>query len=99
MKKQKTKNIRNTIFKILTGATMVLSTSCEKTDRPPINQNRSQLSAQEQTLIGKWSLKKNETYEIVGVDSTGQYICTLIGESMCDSVCKLEFKNEDAGPK
>jgi hypothetical protein len=72
---------------------ILLTVSCKKS---PSTQSQStrQLNAQEQALVGKWSLKKSETYEITGTDSSGQYICSLIGNSDCDSTCNVIFKSE-----
>ncbi len=56
------------------------------------------MTAQEQALVGKWALKKSEKYEISGIDSAGQYICTLISSSTCDSLCAIEFKKVYRSP-
>jgi hypothetical protein len=86
-------------FYLLVCGTLVVSVACKKqTNQSGSSVNTSGLNAQEHTLAGKWALKKSETYEIMGIDSTGQYLCTLIGSSTCDSICMIEFKNEQACP-
>lgn len=66
----------------------LLFLGCEKPslpaacDGPP-----APLTAQEQKLVGKWQLLRTDVYEISGVDSAGNYICSLVGSSSCDSVC------------
>ena len=78
---------------LLICGTLLLSSGCDKTDKTGDSHPYTpQLNAQEHSLVGKWHLKKSETYEVFGVDSTGQYICNLIGSSACDSGCKIEFK-------
>ena len=94
----------NAVFYLLACSTLLLIAGCEKSPNQtqpgnPSSANTPNLNAQEKALIGKWALKKSETYEISGVDSTGQYLCTLIGSSTCDSTCILEFKNEFWSPQ
>lgn len=72
---------------------LLLALACKKSTyqsvSSPIN-----LNLQEQTLISKWALQKSETYEIFGIDTSGQLQCVLIGSSICDSLCTVEFKNQ-----
>jgi hypothetical protein len=105
MKKQKPSKIASTkksntkTFLLFICSVILLTVSCKKSASTQSNtQNTQQLNTQEQTLVGKWSLKKNETYEITGIDSTGQYICSLIGGSDCDSTCNIIFKSEYSKP-
>jgi len=89
----------STAFYLVVCSTLLVSVACKKpTDQPTPSVNTSGLNVQEQALVGKWTLKKSETYEIAGIDSTGQYLCTLVGSSTCDSTCILEFKNVNASP-
>lgn len=89
-------------FYLIICSILLLIVACRKADQ--LNSSQSlpggapQLNPQEQTLIGRWDLKRSETYEITGVDSSGQYVDVLIGSSECDSVCGIEFKNEYSWP-
>lgn len=82
------------ILLLVTVAILLLITSCKKTPSPK-NQNKDimQLTNTEQTLLGKWQMTKNETYEVDGIDSSGQYICSLISIQNGDSTCSLQFKH------
>ncbi|MGZ3864618.1 MAG: hypothetical protein ACXVPN_15175 [Bacteroidia bacterium] len=78
---------------LITVAILLLLTSCKKESLSVKQNTNTQLSETEQNLLGKWQLTKNEIYEIDGVDSVGQYICSLISTENCDSVCGLQFKS------
>ncbi|HXB42185.1 MAG TPA: hypothetical protein VNZ49_16710 [Bacteroidia bacterium] len=89
------KRYKNLFSGLLICGTLLLNSGCDKTDKTGVSHLYTpQLNAQEHSLVGKWYLKKSEAYEVFGVDSTGQYICNLIGSSASASVCKIEFKAE-----
>ncbi len=95
-----TKNLyAGTFFYLLICGSLLTLMACKKSEQADAGSIPApELNAQENTLIGKWALKKSETYEIAGVDSTGQYVCTLIGSSVCNSVCNIQFKNQYCWP-
>jgi hypothetical protein len=85
-----------TLFYLFIGGVAIIAMGCKKPSTAPVSVPQL-LNNQEQMLTGKWNLKRAETYEVSGIDSTGQYICDLIGSSTCSSSCKIEFKNEYFG--
>lgn len=94
------KHLTSTLCFLAAGALLLTIHGCEKSEKPRPAQEANQtvnaipLNAQEQALLGKWKLKKTETYEVTGVDSNGQYTGSIISNSTCSSICKIEFKNE-----
>jgi hypothetical protein len=68
----------------------ILISACQKTAMN--SSDYTQLSEEERALLGKWNLERTETYEISGIDSTGQYICDLIGLTFYNTPCFIEFK-------
>ena len=89
------------IFHLFACGTLLLNVACKKQTYRSESKDTSllispNLNGQEQTMLGSWVLKKTETYEVSGVDSNGVYLCSLVSTENCDSVCKMEFKDECA---
>ncbi|MGZ3903080.1 MAG: hypothetical protein ACXVC6_05270 [Bacteroidia bacterium] len=97
MKTQTKKNKTPLAIKILllvTAAILLLITSCKKTQTiSTLNNDIMQLTDTENALLGKWQMTENDTYEIDGIDSLGQYICSLISSQKGDSSCRLELEH------
>ena len=94
---QKKWNFKRALMLIIGGSWLALS-GCEKKAITTASATQDQSpSVQEQTLFGTWVLKKKDTYEISGTDSSGQYICNLVGSANYDDSCKVEFGREVNG--
>src|SRR5438309_12093299 len=92
------RNFLKTFICPLICGTLILSAGCTKKEPAPVIGSVS-MNSQEQALVGKWALKKTETYEITGTDSVGHYLCNLIASSTCDSSCKITFNSDHSCPK
>lgn len=89
------KNTKNkSILSLLLCSVLLLNSACKKNQVEP---NFNELNAQESRIFGKWLLKKTDTYEVSGADSSGQYQCTLITSDSCTSNCPVEFENQHSG--
>jgi hypothetical protein len=77
------------------GIALLFTGGCEKVEQPkPAQQNTVHtLNAQEQLLVGRWDLKRTETYEMAGTDSSGNCICNFLNATACDSTCGINFFN------
>lgn len=83
---------------LLIGATSILLSACEKKTLSSngIPSGKSP-SVQENILFGTWKIKKKDTYEITGVDSSGQFICNLVGSANYADSCQVEFRTDVNG--
>jgi hypothetical protein len=89
----KSKIKKNPALLVAACGMLLLFLGCEKQSNAPAHPNDApvELTAQEQKLLGKWQLVRNDVYEIIGVDSMGGYLCVLIGSAACDSPCVMEL--------
>lgn len=82
---------------LFAGCLMVVMSSCKKSGKP--GSGAEQLSAQEQMLLGKWTLTCSETYEVSGADSAGNLVLNLVDVNSYSPGCRIEFRGDafDAG--
>lgn len=85
------KQLMNKALLMMMGALILAGCKKKETNPQPVASKLPAMTSQERSLLGKWSMKRSDTYEISGQDSAGHEQVTLVSSATSDSSCTLEF--------